>query len=243
MQADPGGLDPPRCDIVEHALREMQTGRRGRYGAPQAGIKGLVAFQVDGLGIAVQIGRNGHASAEFEHPREGRSALPGEFHHAGLAVAVDQARLEADLPEFIIGGIQVQDIVLPAFGVADDAFPAAALRGRETDVVFRGIIRLEAEDFDVRSRGTAEKQAGRDHFGVVEDHQAARRQFLGEIAEFARTDESVAVNQQFRRIALRKRIFGNALVRERIIKILDMDLRNHRTKLMLFYCTDKVLRV
>ena len=91
----------------------------------------------------------------------------------------------------------------------------------------------------MRAGRPAEEKPRRDDLGVVEDHQAAGREFVREIAEFALADDTVAIYEQFGGVTLRKRIFGNPLVRERIRKIFDMDLRNHSAKLLLFGELDK----
>ena len=86
----------------------------------------------------------------------------------------------------------------------------------------------------MRAGRATKKQARRDHFRVIEHHQGAGRKFLCEMTEYAFADLTVAINQQFRRIALREGIFGDPLVGKRIRIILNMKFGNHDAKLMLF---------
>ena len=64
-----------------------------------------------------------------------------------------------------------------------------------------------------------EMQAGLHHLRVVEHHEHVFWQMLRNTEEAVFTDDAVPVEQQFGAVALGQRIFGYALVGERIVVV------------------------
>ena len=73
-----------------------------------------------------------------------------------------------------------------------------------------------------------EMHARRNNLGIVEYHDGRSGQKIGEVAEKKFIDHTVLVAQKLRSVALRKGIFGNPVVSERIIVIFDVYVGYHR---------------
>ena len=166
-------------------VREVQTGRRSRYRAPDTCVKGLVALSVNGLGFPVQIRRNGNCAGNFKHPGERTAVLPGKSHLSRLAIPAHKfsPQVHGGNHGVIIGIIQPQDILLPLFGIADNAFPGGFCSGGKGKVVFHGFNGFQAEYLNMRTAFTPEMEAGRYNFSLIEYHHCPFREKIGQIAE------------------------------------------------------------
>ena len=71
---------------------------------------------------------------------------------------------------------------------------------------------LQAENLDKCARSLAKMQARINHLRIVEHHQFARRKEFGQVAKPPFAHHALAIGQQFRLVALRQRVFGNALI-------------------------------
>ncbi len=72
-----------------------------------------------------------------------------------------------------------------------------------------------------------EMQTCRNYFRVVEYHQRLVRKEFGKVPKDPFSNFFVFVNQQFGRITLRQRIFGNPVLRQMIVIILYMYINLH----------------
>ena len=104
MQADGCGFNPLPANAVQHVLGEMQAGRRRCDRAADMGVERLVTLRVDGLGLAVQVRRDGNGAGHLQYAGERRTVLPVEADHARLAFTSFQDSLQA---HFLHGGVAV----------------------------------------------------------------------------------------------------------------------------------------
>ena len=124
--------------------------------------------------------------------------------------------------------IKAQDIVLPALGISYDTAPDASPDRSEYGTVLGRFDRLQAEYLYMGSGLSLEMQARGNDLSIVEHHYGRFRKQIRKLSENKLVHDTVAVTQELGRIAFRKRIFGNPLVREGIIVILYTDNRYHR---------------
>ena len=201
----------------------MESGRRSGDRAPDSGIESLISLGIDRFRFPVQVWRNGYRPAALEYGRERRTVRPGEGHGSGLPVPVHQAGFQVHTGYFVpqIGIIQVQDVVFPPFRIPDHTLPGTLAFRSERQVVVDRIDRLEAEYFDMRPALALEMQPSRYNLRIVEYHQRVLGKERRKISEYRFSDNSVLIMQEFRRVALGKRIFRNPLGRQRIIVIID----------------------
>ena len=78
--------------------------------------------------------------------------------------------------------------------------------------------------------GTAvppEMHARRYDLGIVEYHKRTFREKSGEFAEHGFAGNSVLIDEKFRCIPLRQRVFGYSVLCKRIIVIFNSDIRYH----------------
>ena len=69
-----------------------------------------------------------------------------------------------------------------------------------------------------------EMQTRLDYLRVVEHHQGPLRQIVRKVEKRVFLHFAVAVEQQFRGVALCERIFRNAFIGQRIVVIADVDM-------------------
>ena len=146
------------------------------------GIQRLVTLDVDLLGFPVQVRRNRDRSADLQHAGKRRSILPVELHHPGLPVTAYQPGFQPYIRS-IRSPIQGQDIVLPLFGIADNALPCTNIRRRKSRGILHRLYRLQAEDLDVGTGRPLEMHTGRNHLRVIEDHQSVVGKQVGQLTE------------------------------------------------------------
>ena len=230
----------PRTDVERHGLEfesfaahaldellgKVESCRGCGDRTLEFGIYGLVTRQVDLLALAVEVGRDGYASEVFEQLAEGHVGIPREaYDMLARAPLGDTGRETACAP--LIFEWYLHIAILPLLQIAYDAAPAAgAARGKGPLVVGR-IVRLEAEDLDARTRCLVHDDACAYDLRVVEYDERRCRQLLVDMAETALADGAVAVDEQFRVAAVRKRELGYALLRQRIIEIVYVDVTFH----------------
>ena len=92
-------------DCLKHFFSKMKARRRRRDRASYAGVKGLVTLDIELLGLAVEIGRNRHLPAEFEHAAEWLTTLPREFYCAGLTISGKQPGLELHAGQVVMASV------------------------------------------------------------------------------------------------------------------------------------------
>ena len=78
---------------------------------------------------------------------------------------------------------------------------------------------------------TLEKHPCRNHLGFIENHYGAFWQKGRKIPETVFLYVCVLVMEQFGRVALRKRILCDAGIVQRVVVIVNFNLRNHSAKL------------
>jgi hypothetical protein len=122
----------------------------------------------------------------------------------------------------------MEQIILPALGITDDAAPDAAGCGGKDSIIFRRLYRLQAENLDMGAGFALEVQACGNYLCIVEHHDRSFGNKVREIAENEFVHMTVTIAQQFGSVAFRKGIFGYPLIRERIIEIFYMDIGYHR---------------
>ena len=219
-------FEPLAAHALDELLGKVEPCRGGGDRTLEFGIYGLVTRQVDLLAIAVEVGRDRYAAEVFEQLAEGHVGIPREaYDMLARAPLGDTGRETACAPLILEWYLHIA--ILPLLQIAYDATPAAgAARGKGPLVVGR-IVRLKAEDLDTCPRGLVHDDAGAYDLRVVEYDECGRGQLLVDVAETALADGTVAVDKQFRVAAVRKRKFGYALLRQRIIEIVYVDVTFH----------------
>ena len=220
VQGDIDGLDAALADAVEDFRCEMEAGGRSGYGAPVAGIDGLIAFAVIFAVIFAAMGRI--------RPRNVRREWD-------VADAIENGveivnRLEANMALAERGAgenFRLQFIALPKkqlFSNAelaarlDQAFPIVGLAGelareKNLDTALKkiasgGIVR--AYGLNMYAFAPAIKPCGKDA-GIVEDQQIAGVKQVGKVAELAiGVVAAGALQMQHpRAVTSRERLLGN----------------------------------
>ena len=93
---------------------------------------------------------------------------------------------------------------------------------REGLGVIVGLPGFEAEHLDEGAGRLVEMQARLYDFRVVEYHERARLQIVRQLAEHVLAHRAVAVDEQFRRVALGQGILGDALVGQGVVVVADV---------------------
>ena len=222
---------------VEHARGEVQPGGGGGYRPFYLGVDRLVGLLVALLRLAVQVGRDGQFAEHFQDVGKGDFGIvPAEVHPVAGAVAGAPFGGQGERASFY-GHLPLQCALFPLLQVAHHAEPRRVFGLLEVQCVVVGGDRLQAEHLNQCPCLLAEVQACLDDFGVVEYHQAAGRQMVGQGGETVFAHLAVAVEQQFGLVAHGQRVFGDAFVGQRVVELADADVSGvffHEA--LLFYC-------
>ena len=209
----------------DEGLGEMQSRRGSRHRSVVTGEDGLVTVAVVGLGIAVQVGRQGNLTGGLQHrgERQGRGC-PRELDFGILVVLEDAFRTQHHgLPSY--RQIHRKQAFFPSFRVANQALPTHGRGGTEGHLVV--FFRLQAENLDARPCGLMELQAGTDDLGLVEDQQGVFGQKIANMFKLRLLYLVVFQHQKIRSITFRQRVFGDAFLGQGVVVFLNGDV---------FYC-------
>ena len=221
VEGDVFGLDALGFQMVEYLGGEVETCRGGCHGAVVVGVDGLVAGGVGGFGFAVEVGRQGDDSGGLDDLGEGGSAGPLEVHHPGVAHGLAAGGGEGGS----VAGIYVEGEGpgFPLLVVADEAGPGAkpALGEGFGDIHAVG---FEAEDLNGGAGLLLEEEAGMDDFGVVEGQEGVLRQEVREVVEVVLRKVVAAEAEELGVVALREGVFGDAVVGQGVVVVLDADV-------------------
>ena len=125
-----------------------------------------------------------------------------------------------------------QGTFLPLLQVAHQAEPCTTVALDKVLLVFHRAGGFQNENLYQCPGLLAETQAGLYHLGVVEHHQCALGQIRGQMVETAFLHLSAVVHQKLAAVALRQGEFGNALVGQGVIIILDLNMLGvHRSQI------------
>ena len=224
MEGDFVALDTAFVELPQHFGREMQAGGGSGHRPLDLGVDGLVSLQVLLLGGAVQVGRDGQFADGIEHLGKGDIVgIPRKAHLVPGVAHPEAFRTQCQLAA-VHGNGPFQHTLLPLLQIADQARPAASAPLREGELIIGRGVRFQAKDFDEGARSLAKMQTGIDDLGIIEDHQLARRQEGGQIAEDALRHLPAAVHQEFGTVPFGQGIFGDALFGQRILVFRDADM-------------------
>ena len=222
-----------RTQGVEHTGREMQAGGGCGHGPLYLGVNGLVGRLVALLRFAVQVGRDGQLTKHFEDVGKGHFGIvPMEIHPmagtAAFAPLGDQCQRTS-----LHRHLAAQGTFLPLLQVAYHAEPGGMAGLLEIQRIVVRLNGFKAEHLDERARLLAEVQAGLDDLGIVEYHQTACRQIIGQGGEAVFSHLAMPVNQQLGLVAYGQGKLGDAFVGQRIVELADVDMsgilfHNHR---------------
>ena len=206
----------------DEGLGEMQSRRGSGHRAIVTGEDGLVAVAVVGLGVAVQVGRQGNLTGGLQHRCERQGlGCPRELDFGILVVLEDAFRIQHHgLPSY--RQFHRKQAFFPAFRVANQALPSDGRGGAEGHLIV--LFRLKTKHLDTRTRGLVELQTGADDLGLVEDQQGILRQKVADMFKLGFLYLIVFQHQKVGRITLGQRILGNAVVRQRIVISLNRNM-------------------
>ena len=155
------------AQLGDERLGEVEACRGGGHRAVVAREDGLVAVAVGGFGFAVQVGRQRNLARRLQDRGEREVfGRPRELDFRALVVAREAFRKERGWRAGHRQG-HGEQAVFPAFGVADQAFPAHRRARAEGHLIV--LFRLQAKHLDARACRLAELQARPDDLGLVED--------------------------------------------------------------------------
>ena len=198
VQRHPGDGDTRRPQRREHRLVEMQSGGRRGDGAGMAGIDGLVARLVRGVGSAPDVRRQRDLAVAIEILGERLRSVDGEPEEA--VVARDHGRRHA----------------------ARQVDRAAGARRMARAELEHALVRAEhalQQQLDGAARGLDRAQSRLDHPRVVEDDEVAGGEEAGQVGERAVLDRVAGDVQQAACRAGRRRRLGDELLRQREVEI------------------------
>ena len=112
----------------------------------------------------------------------------------------------------------------PLFAVAYEAHPFASAHCLKHLFVIARSVRFQTEHFNQCSRFLVKLQAGADDFRIVENEQFAFVEIMRQIVKTVIYYFAVAIYKKFWRISFLYRIFGYALVGQRIVVILNLNV-------------------
>ena len=173
MQGDEGAVHAQRGQAVQRGLVKVQAGGGGGDGAGFAGVDGLVAVVVAGVGLVRDVGRQ----------RRGAVRIQQVQHRAG----------KADVEQFAFaaqhGGVE-------GVGQAQHHAGAGRLAGPHVRQGAVGVGDAFDQHFDLAACGLVAGQARLDHAGVVEHQQVAGAQQPFQVGEAAVMELAGAVQVQ-----------------------------------------------
>ena len=205
---------------------EVQSRRRRGHRTFEFGVDGLVARVVDLLAVAVQVGRNRNPSQQFEQLSEREVGLPLEPHDL-LAAAGARAVGAQLLRGAVEREVDHERSFLPLFEIAHDTAPCALPLDGEGAFVVGRRVGFEAEDLDAGARRLVHDDACADDLRIVEDQHRPLGQLFAQPVEAALRDRAVAVDEQLGGGAFGQREFGDALVGQVVVELVDVDMAFH----------------
>jgi hypothetical protein len=123
--------------------------------------------------------------------------------------------------------LNLHSALLPLLQATNNAAPlATTLRGERTLVVGRR-MRLQAEDLYTRTCGLVHNDSGTDNAGIVEDKHSTLRQLRANLRKAGVRHLATSPAEQLGTVALSKRVLGYSLIRQRIIKIIYINMSFH----------------
>jgi len=205
---------------------EVQSRRRRGHRTFEFGVDGLVARVVDLLAVAVQVGRDRNPSQQFEQLSEREVGLPLEPHD--LLAAAGACAVGAQLLRGAVEReVDHERSFLPLFEIAHDAAPCALPLDGEGAFVVGRRVGFEAEDLDAGARRLVHDDACADDLRIVEDQHRPLGQLFAQPVEAALRDRAVAVDEQLGGGAFGQREFGDALVGQVVVELVDVDMAFH----------------
>ena len=223
-------VDAVSVEGLEHARREVQTGCRGGHAALDFRIDGLIGGLVALLRLAVQVWRYGQLAHSVDNLGKGDAARPLEVDEVARALLAVVARAYGDRLA-ADGDVARQRARLPLLQVAHQAEPRAVLALLEHLLVVARRSGLQQKYLDEGALaplafllGTllAEVHACLNDTRIVEHHQSAFWQVLGQVAERVLAYLTVTVDKQLRRVALGLGELRDALIGKRIVVVADL---------------------
>ena len=194
----------------------MQPGSRSCHRAFNLGIYSLIGIFVAILGLSIKIGRNRKLAHTLEKFGKSNAAVPCETYRIYRAGSTHALNGESNLATADYDTLR-QKATLPTVGVSYKALPHTALSLLKDKSIVTRCLRLQAKNLYLSTRRLAETQPRLYNLCVVENHQAARRNILWQIAKDILADITFIINKQFGAVALLQRIFCYSLVGKRVI--------------------------
>ncbi len=194
-----GDPDPPLPQAGEHGLREVQSGGGGGRRHGPVGEDGLVAVGVvEGLG---DVRGQGRPADLREHLEQG--AVPGVGRHQPPPLPQVVADLDRQ-PRAGHDRARHQPLRWPYECLPPSVGPL-----------------LEEQHLDRTPRVTPAEEPRRQHPGVVDHHEIARREQLRQVADEAVLHPVTPVDQQAGRVPLLPRALGDGLGRQLVVDVGD----------------------
>ena len=223
-------------DSLQNLLGEVQTGSRRSHRALDLRIDGLVGALVTLLRLPVKIRWNG----QFAHYID-------DFGKRDVAIVPLKADNLARAMLAQTGGLQAARLVVdddfpcqralfPLLLIANETQPLTVFPRLEHQLVVCRLEGLQQEDFYQGASIFAEMQTRLDDLRVVEHHQGAFWQVVGQVEEHVLPHYTFIIYKQFRVVALLQRKLGNTLVWQWVVIVVNLNLlRFHAAKVVKSY--------
>ena len=217
-------LDTMGIESFQDTVGEVQSGSRSSHTALDLRIHRLVGGLVALLRLTVQIGRDGQFTNGIQYlGKVHLGVVPRKVHPLTGAMFPTTGSGQHHL--FILHlQFSLQRPFLPFLQVTHQTEPRASFRSLEHLFVVSRLGRFQEEHLDQRTCLLAEMQAGLDNLGIVEHHECALGQVLGQVEEEVLSHLTMTVDEQFRLVTLCLREFRNALVGQIVVIFADMYL-------------------
>ena len=114
---------------------------------------------------------------------------------------------------------QSDRFVVPFLGVTHHTFPGTTGGRRERELVVMGRERLETENFDASASSFIKLQTRLYHARIIIYKECGGIDVFPHIVKMIFADCAIAIDEQFAVVSLGQRILGDALVRQRVVKV------------------------
>ena len=209
---------------LQDTVGEVQSGSRGCHTALDLRIHRLVGGLVTLLRLTVQIRRDGQLTNGIQYlGKVHTGVVPREVHPLAGAMFPTTGSRQHHL--FILHlQFSIQRPFLPFLQVTHQTEPRTLLRGLEHLFVVGRLGGFQEEHLNQRTCLLAEMQTGLDDLGIVEHHESALGQVLGQVEEEVLSHLTMMVDEQFRLVTLCLGEFRNALVGQIVVIFANMYL-------------------
>ena len=221
MQRQFLALQSVGIQVGQHPVGEMESGGGRRHTALDFRVDGLIGLLVALLCGTVEIGRDGQFAYRLEQfgPADLRVVpIESDTMTGGMCLQPGGSEHYLDAAH---GDGQPQRSLLPLLQVAHQTKPLAMAAALEHLLIIGRGKGLQQEYLDEGSRLLAEMEASLDDLRVVAYDQRTSWKIGRQMIEMVFAHTPLPVDQQLRVVALGQGEFGNPIIGQRIVKILD----------------------